>query len=713
MISQYLHEYLGGSVKVKNKRYMVDLATGQETPWDVEIFKHKQTALGSFRVELDDNGTSRGEFNPEKFVTEIITEPLENMEQVVKLNEALRYLKDKGARGVGSGQPVAIHVNIEIGGGNPGQADIDALLGFLRTYLSPRHRFELERYFKVPRNRKPYMGSYSRGMMTRILDANYQPSRRQFFDDFLYRQTMELHGKSDAWIQDIGDVKKQVRHIVESEGVDALLPVAKWNHVRISSLLVFMFPNDWISRYLVESFWVKALPIIELREANSDFRLLDLYQKVLGLFNKSLAQQPDASVEKKDGLFKRDRERLHRAEVAADGRPWVIRTMYPDGVTNPYANQTDMSYLQKYRVRQSSLVFVNGNDLPERPLSLGGESVVFHNLPELQQVLRGRYNPGLYNQFVGQFLEHKYFEALFWNDFAPRAMPETLLLRDLLTPSTSPEQLQKILNQRFPDGWVIKGAFESATQEQFIITDKHDLKVELEKYGELFEDFQRVREEALRKASGNNPDILSRLTREHPASHGWRLKRYFKQSHNAIVQERVKIATEYRVEAIAGRILGGESTVPRYQYEIPETDEWRDENEIRRVEGFTQRLLDKLPAELRATPFAFDIAVLEDGSLRMIESNPMSNSGFLIYDKRGVKALNKFLLRLPDLLKRGELSEGLSQSSQIEFVKKFTSKHRLNVPERYRYFLKELVPLREKKAVTPPAQGLRCGRVFS
>lgn len=680
-ISNILHEFLGGTVQIKKKSHRMLDEQGRPKQWDIQIFKHKQTKIGSFRVELDDNGTGLEDFDKHKVVVELVTTPLQPA-AVEEFSKALIHLQQKGARGVDSGEPLSIQLNLQVGDGTRESVSMDGLLAFLRNYFSPTHREILEQYYHVPANRRDYIGEYTPGMMKRILDPDYKPTKRQLFDDFMYRQSLELFGYENAWTMELELVKALVQTRVEKQGLEVLLPIMKWNNLRLSSLMMFLFPDDWISQYLDSTWWFKALPIMEVREPSSDFRLREYYRTIVGLFIKSMNEGEFVFLEKVGGLLKRDFAELKKAEVDAGDQPWIVRTMLYDGKTDPYdpkVSREEVYFKRIYGVRNSTLVFVNGQEIPETPLILGGESVVFHNIPSLGKIFRGKYNPGLSNQFIGEFIEHKYHEALFWSQYAPGAMAKTKTLAEFVSASTSGADLQKSLDETFPEGWVIKGAFESATQEQFIITDRHNIEEQLSLYSESFEDFQALREKAIAEAAGNNPDLQARMTREHPAFFGWRLKRYMKFPENAIVQSRLDIKSEYRVEAIGGQVIGGDSTIPRYQYDIPASEDWRDAEEIKKVEAFVRQTLEKLPLKLRATPFAFDIAVLQDGSLRLIESNPLSNSGFLAFDKRGVKALNKFLIRFPEMLEKGEVSEGYTPVEQKLFIETFNWRHGLNL----------------------------------
>lgn len=68
--------------------------------------------------------------------------------------------------------------------------------------------------------------------------------------------------------------------------------------------------------------------------------------------------------------------------------------------------------------------------------------------------------------------------------------------------------------------------------------------------------------------------------------------------------------------------------------------------------------------------FGMDVVILEGGSLRLIESNPQGNSGFLATDYRSHKLFQDFLNRYPEMLKNGDVSLGMNVDDQLAFLKK-------------------------------------------
>ena len=82
--------------------------------------------------------------------------------------------------------------------------------------------------------------------------------------------------------------------------------------------------------------------------------------------------------------------------------------------------------------------------------------------------------------------------------------------------------------------------------------------------------------------------------------------------------------------------------------------------------------------------FAMDIVVLKDGSLKMIESNPQGNSGFLANDAKAYKLLEEFLLSYPEKVRKGEIDLGMTERQQMAYLDNFLTKElKLDLEEQF------------------------------
>lgn len=599
---------------------------------------------------------------------EVTSSPLD-WEGVKIFDRAIQRLRDAGAIGTTETNAVSIQVNIEMVTSEKPTMAIEDLLSLLRNYYSDEHFALIEKEVVLPEVRKPYVGKYSDEMMKRILNPDYKPSMRQFYDDFLYRQSAEYLGFDQAWSAPIDRVEKFIVENLNEGDFNRILKVFKWNDVRISSLLVQQFPDLYMSQYLVSTGWVAPNPILEFRRFNNDFDVLKAVKSTQGLVTRSQTGTFNIADEiaAYHGL---DPHELRLIEQIPDkDQAFVIRQLL--GQRSP--GNTDFDDLEDYDYgyKRSTPIFVDLYPDSQAAYVVPGESVVWHRTPFTAEAIIGKYNPALVNADLSSVLDHKYVEAAFWERYAPGAMGRTTLLSQLIKPGMKPLEIKQALDQAYPKGWVMKGVWDNATQASFLVTDDTDIVEQIRIYKAGQEEYIAFMNQMDAQHANSNPDAYVRAVRERPEFTGHRLNRFFKEPEFAIVQERLKIVEEYRVEVIAGRVLSKGTTIPRYQYEYPDNDDWMNDPNIKRVEEFAQEVIDRLPEELRGMTFGMDIAVLEDSTVRMIESNAQGNSGFLAYDVRSVKELDKFLLKYPKLVQDGEISLGMTREDQIKFIKQF------------------------------------------
>lgn len=646
---------------------------GQKDSLVLFKYKVKSTPFGTLRIHTDDNSTS-SILVVENRVTELVTKPL-TYNHLIQLQDFLKELEQKGALGTEGKRPVSTQFTIDFYYDNPDQT-VSRLIHFLKTYYHPDLSTQIKKFFSTAETRKTYVGQYSKGMMTRLLSPDYHPTAKQFYFDFMYRQILEINGFSEtAWLMEESKVRELVINLSKREGVEAFLRAVKWNDLKISSLLIYLFPQDPLSQFLLESKWIKSYPAIEFREANTDFLIIDKYHFLAGLIQRSFAEvlllekYPHL---KGNGLDPKAFDEAMKERPLSPETPWPVRIVTHRS-TAPWSDLTLIDLLRVNRKKGASAVLLNPNNKPLSPVVLPGESVVYHSLPSYAEHIVGKYNPALINQILVAAIESKDFEAIFWQKFKPGAMPRTEKLADLIAANSSLDDMQNKLNQEFPNGWILKGVHDSATQKS-LLTHKSPLREALVEYNQEFESFQRKKQKLAEKYKNLSPDLMMRNLMKLPGFSGWRIKRFLQKPETAIVQEFVAIKKEYRVEIVLGKILGEGSTVSRYNYKLPVEEQLPpDIKEIQQVEAFAQELLDSLPPKLKVTPFALDVAILENDRLVLIESNPGPNSGFLAEDHPGIKALNRALAEWPRRIKSGEVSAGLSLSEQSLLVQEIKS----------------------------------------
>ncbi len=246
----------------------------------------QNSKIGKVIIKPEDNGSSSQTNLKEEYqktrITEIVTSPL-HYPQVELLQLVMNDLKASGAKGTADGFAVSIQTNEEIADGKPREKSTSVILNLLRNFLDAENRANIAESLKVADFRKVYIGNYSPGFMQKLADMTYNPTWRQLYDDFMYRQSAERLNMADAWSAPISKVREDVMKTVNKEGFEKILPVVKWNDIRISSLMIDLFPKDAFSKFLVDTTWFRGYPAIENRVRDNDFNVLKAVRENLGI----------------------------------------------------------------------------------------------------------------------------------------------------------------------------------------------------------------------------------------------------------------------------------------------------------------------------------------------------------------------------------------------------------------------------------------------
>lgn len=686
---ELIHSHVGGNIVKKEKRIKTTVKEINENgmvyneavipEWIIE-----NSSLGELVIKVDNNQVDDDSIlRPEDTVLELVTSPIRKKE-VFKLQQILTALKNHGAKGTADGEAVSIQYNTEINEGKIATFDWQYLVNLMRVYLAPEHREQIDPSLKVPEFRRDYVALYSQGFLVRLLDKSYKPTDRELFDDFFYRQSLELLGIDGAWTMDIAKAQK----VLLSQKNPIVPLVAKQNKLRISSLLAMAFPNDPITKLYVSSGWISPMPIVEWREPNNDFNVLQHYREVMGLMymtKKFGAFNHDTLMSRLSGMEEstiRDlRDRSFKQINNNSSEPVIYRYIIGDPKT---VNRDEYKDIVK-AYDKNPVGYHPFYEYGMFPVSIPGESVVMHRNQFHRMNVTGKYNIGLINGFIMQALENKYTEMRFWNDYAKDGIPESYILEEIGVTSIPAQkskatlakikQMEETFNQKFPKGWVLKGLFDLGTEKD-IISDKTLLSKAVESY--INSDFDAYREAVIKKYEDvkTAPEIALAEMKEHKGYKGWKIIQLLSRRNSVMIQQRFDLIREFRVEVVAGQVLGGKSTVDRYAYtykkdgKIDPSYSQPTKNQIHTVEAFANYLIESLPAELRNMTFGLDIAINRGGKAVMIESNPGGNSNFL-YEEEGpsIKELTKLLKKIPEMTKAGKLNYGLSPQSQMAYLK--------------------------------------------
>ncbi|MFN8790983.1 MAG: amidoligase family protein [Bdellovibrionales bacterium] len=642
--------------------------------------------LGKVLVKPETNQVTDASVDFKNVIVELVTEPIRE-HQSESLQQVMDALKKKGAQGTSDTNAVATQMNTEIAEGHLERIDWRQIVNVMRSYVLPNHRRQIEASLDVPRIRRKYVRTFSKGLQEKILDPRYRISGRGLYDDVIYRQSLEVLGFKDAWTMPIA----KARQTLLAQANPIVPQVVKQTALRLSSLLMFAFPDDPMTKIIHSSGWAVPRPLIEWREWNTNFNVKSPFKQAIGLLQAAKSYgyyDHDKLIYSLAGIEEKTVRKIRQASQAAGKDGTVLFRYY---LADP-KNVDRSEYTEMTKAYDGTPVgFMPLFDIGTKPLHIPGESIVVHRIMAHRYNVLGKYNPTLINFNIVQALENKYTEALFWNDYAPGVMPETILLESTVGAKDSVRAVVQKLNQRFPKGWVLKGVWDLGTEKN-IVTDKVDVVKEVEAYLQGDFDLYRRRLEREFNSQGIPIEYLLMELAKHPHYKGWKIHTLLQARETTIVQSRVDIAREFRGEVFAGHVLGGESTVDRYMYEYELSGRMSEYKAPPRwmfaaAEKFVQNAVDSLPAEFRNMTFGMDIAVLRDKSLIMIESNPGANSSFLYeVEAPSVRALRERVEQFPKLVREGKVHLGLSPEQQMTYLKRKFASWQIDISKLYSGF---------------------------
>lgn len=291
-----------------------------------------------------------------------------------------------------------------------------------------------------------------------------------------------------------------------------------------------------------------------------------------------------------------------------------------------------------------------GGRIPKKVKKFDG--LVYHPQNDTADWVKGTTNAGLTPQrsvpLMDRIGDDKWKEYQFFNKHAPGAMAKTENLANVLGKKKIPrgrvqsrealDGLQERLSG--PKGFVMKDTAGVQSSGKFP-TEEDDLATLYSDYKKrgLDKKIQKLTNEDTAIAGGSAR--LKELKKD-PAFSGRILDQAVKDPSKVIVQQKMNIAKpgplrglvsgalgnprskEMRVHVINGQAVH-DLTVPRFD----PTSLAFDRDLMRGASDHAQKIVDKLPKQHRGMNFAMDIAPLEGGGYKMVESNPSSNSGLL------------------------------------------------------------------------------------
>eukprot|EP01080_Neovahlkampfia_damariscottae_P011250 gene11250-4069_t len=494
---------------------------------------------------------------------------------------------------------------------------------------------------------------YSEGFIEKLVEKNekgefiYNPTMEELFNDFIIRQGLESHNKKSKdlyWSKSTSmeNLKKeflQMTYIHPEYNIDITPILLNQNFDEsISKKFNFIEKGNFIRFNEFKSLFIKGIKRAAGLVKSTEF---------LGHFIADNAISEISFLEvdfiQRIRNYLRSKRRLH------------IKYIVMNVEECPKFHNSESWSLRKWYNEKSDdfvLGYIESNVFGHAPLIIPGDAVIWHQRAEHRFNLLAKYNPSLINMNIIHFLENKWFEYKFWEEYCPKFLPKTKLLLDVLPEGISrvdvpPEIFVKIANEHFPNGWIIKGVWDY-NGINHIITNKLDIvKLHQEYKNSTFDSFMNEIKTTLQ---GCEPiEDINLEAKSHPNFVGWKIGHLLKNAASTFIQEFKPLQRENRIECSSGECpLDCMDSDDSYDDSTSKTFETK-----KKINNFFMTCINSLPENLRGIPLTSDAAILKSDSQSFvtIETNPGGNGFGIHNDKLIAKCHNNVLRKFPNKYK--------------------------------------------------------------
>jgi hypothetical protein len=549
----------------------------------------------------------------------------------------------------------AIRVNVEI----PLNASLirDLMINLYRE----ENRMEIihENNFKLE-------SEYSNGFKNILLQKDdqgrfiYQPTMDQLYDDFIIRQGMELQfpHELDIWSQSLDILRSRFLELKDyshpSFGLDITPILLHHRRDDLVSLKLSSFVNPSASIQFRE---FKGKPLVAVRRSVGIVKATELYGVFIADSAISQISFIELSVIRQIRSYVKSKKKILFKYIV-----WNSETC--PNIYQDYHQKTINFYT---KVEKFILGHIETAIFGYAPFIIPGNSVVWHQRQEHRFNILGKYNPSLINLNIAHFLENKWFEYMYFENYCPNFFPKSKLLFNLLPGGVNrfdvaPELVSKLANEHFPNGWILKGVWDYNGIEH-VITHKTNIVKEFHKYKSS--NFDQIYEIKKKNLVGCEPiEDINDALKNNTHFIGFKIGTLLKDSAHTFLQEYQQIEREYRIECVSG-YCPMEAMNP--DTELGYKDSKTTEHLYRKsVNDFFMKCINSLPEILRGIPLTADPAILKGGRFVTFETNPGGN-GWLIHNELKIaKEHNKVMKKYIQMFEEDSMDSPLHRGMKLE-----------------------------------------------